>query len=356
MVDRIIRVGIRFAVVFVALAMFFGAPSTDAGERAKVWIKSSIDGTSQPSYVILPEGFDPQGPPVPLLVALHSWSRDLEYRGWTMERLAEERGWIYLFPNFRGPNQHPDACGSLKAQQDILDAVAWAKATYRVDGIRVYLVGASGGGHMTMLMVGRHPEVWAAASAWVGISDLAAWHKLHARGRYGQMMRLSCGGAPGDSPQVDRQYRERSPITHIHRAVNVALDLNTGIKDGHEGSVPIRHTLDAFNAIARAAGCEPISEEEIQQLSRPDGRLKHPRETDQVTDSSYGRQIHLRRHAGGVRVTVFEGGHEILPHAAVAWLEKKVRSTTEEGPKAGDPAVGGAEAGSEGRGTQDLRR
>jgi poly(3-hydroxybutyrate) depolymerase len=280
-----------------------------------------------------------------------------------MERLAEERGWIYLFPNFRGPNQHPDACGSPKAQQDILDAVAWAKKTYPVDERRVYLVGASGGGHMTMLMAGRHPDVWAAASAWVGISDLAAWHKLHAAGRYGRMMRLSCGGAPGDSREVDRQYRERSPITHIHRAVNVALDLNTGIHDGHKGSVPIRHALDAFNAVAHAAGCEPISEEEIVQLSRPNGRLKHPRESDNVKDSSYGRQIHLRRYAGPVRVTVFEGGHEILPEAAVAWLEDKVqrakdkgqstkdkgRSTKDEGRSGGGRMGGGDEVRSGGR-------
>lgn len=327
MADRIIGASIRLAAAFAVWVMFFGALPTNAGERTKVWIKSTIDGTSQPSYVILPEGFDPKRRPVPLLVSLHSWSRNLEYRAWTMERLAEERGWIYLFPNFRGPNEHPEACGSPKAQQDILDALAWAKATYPVDEDRVYLVGASGGGHMTMLMSGRHPEVWAAASAWVGISDLTAWHKLRAADKYGRMMRLACGGAPGDSPEIDRQYRERSPITHVHRAVNVALDLNTGIRDGHEGSVPIRHSLDAFNQIARAAGCDPIGEDEIRQLSRADGRLEHPRESDMVRDPSYGRKIHLRRHAGPVRVTVFEGGHEILPAAAVAWLETKVRRT-----------------------------
>jgi hypothetical protein len=184
---------------------------------------------------------------------------------------------------------------------------------------------------MTMLMAGRHPDVWAAASAWVGISDLAAWHKLHAAGRYGRMMRLSCGGAPGDSPEVDRQYRQRSPITHMHRAVHVALDLNTGIRDGHEGSVPIRHSLDAFNVIARAAGQEPISEEEIQQLSHVGGRLKSPRESDRAKDPLYGREIYLRRHAGPVRVTVFDGGHEILPAAAVGWTEGKVRGMKDEG-------------------------
>jgi poly(3-hydroxybutyrate) depolymerase len=317
------------AVVFILLTLNTTAPLS-AGERSKVMIRSTIDDTLQPSYVILPDGFDPDGQPVPMLVALHSWSRDLEYRGWTLEGLANERGWIYLFPNFRGPNKHPDACGSAKAQQDILDAVTWAKKNYPVDEDRVYLAGASGGGHMSMLMVGRHPDVWAAASAWVGISDLVAWHKLHAADKYGKMMRQSCGGPPGTSIEVDRQYRERSPMSYIHRAANVALDLNTGIDDGHTGSVPIRHTLDAFNAIARAGGHEPISEEEIQQLSRKDGKLAQPRDSDLVKDPSYGRAIVLRRHAGPVRVTIFDGGHEFLPAAAVAWLEKKVRRMKSE--------------------------
>ena len=144
-------------------------------------------------------------------------------------------------------------------------------------------------------------------------------------------MRQSCGGPPGMNPEVDRQYRERSPLNYIHRAVNLALDLNTGVDDGHSGSVPIRHSLDAFNAVARAGGHEPISEEEIQQLSRKDGKLEQPRESDLVEDPSYGRAILLRRHAGPVRVTVFDGGHEFLPGAAVAWLENKVRRTKDEG-------------------------
>lgn len=39
--------------------------------------------------------------------------------------------------------------------QDILAAVAWAQDNDPVDPQRVYLTGASGGGHMTLLMVRR---------------------------------------------------------------------------------------------------------------------------------------------------------------------------------------------------------
>jgi len=294
-----------------------------AGERTKVAIPSTSDGTAQPCYVILPQGFDPNGAPVPLLVSLHTWSGNVEQRSETqqqVEQLAERRGWIYLFPHFRGPNNGPDACGSPTAQQDILDAVAWARRQYPVDASRIYLTGISGGGHMTMLMVGRYPDLWAAASAWVGISDLAAWHQRHAEDHYGAMLRKSCGGAPGDSEAVDQEYRDRSPISHLRRATRVPLDMAAGIHDGFRGSVPIRHTLDAFNAIAEAAGATSVSEEEISQLCQPNGRLERPLPSDQVEDPSFGRRIYLQRTAACARVTIFEGGHEGIARAAVEWL------------------------------------
>ncbi|NLS97784.1 MAG: prolyl oligopeptidase family serine peptidase [Planctomycetaceae bacterium] len=296
-----------------------------AGERMKVQIPSTADGTDQPCYVILPDGCQPDGDPRPLVVSLHTFSGDGEQRQKEFEAEADKAGWIYLFPHFRGPNKTPEACGSLLAQQDILDAVDWAIATYPIDCRRVYLVGCSGGGHMAMLMAGRYPDRWTAVSAWVGISDLAAWHARHAEDNYGAMLRASCGGAPGDSVEVDEQYRIRSPLTWLHRTVGLPLDMAAGIHDGHTGSVPVRQTLDAFNAVARAGGYEAIGEDEIDRLSRPDGRLESPKTSDVEPDPPYGREIHLRRHAGPARVTIFEGGHEGLAGPAIAWLAQHVR-------------------------------
>jgi len=296
-----------------------------AGERRRVTIPSTLDGAEQPCYVILPSGFDRAASPVPLLVSLHSWSADLEQRNRPLEELADQRGWIYLFPNFRGRNDNPDACGSAKAQQDILDAVAWAQAEYPVNDRRIYLTGVSGGGHMTMLMTARYPEIWAAASAWVGISDLAAWYRHTKVDRYREMMRQVCGGAPGESPEIDEQYRIRSPIAHLHHAGQVPFDLAAGIHDGHEGSVSIRHSLDAYNAVAKARQAELISETEIEQLSKPEGRLAKPTVLDQLSDPALGRQIHLRRQTGQVRITIFEGGHEGVSAAAVDWLARHQR-------------------------------
>jgi pimeloyl-ACP methyl ester carboxylesterase len=317
------QLGIQIGLSLIVSVLLLPAQlSYSAGTREKIFVSSSIDRTEQPCYLILPEGFDKNGPPVPLLVCLHTWSGDVEQRQTDTESECGKRGWIFLFPNFRGPNNTPDGCGSLKAQQDILDAVDWVIERYPVDRKRVYLTGASGGGHMSMLMAGRYPERWTAVSAWVGISDLAAWHAKQAQSNYGKMLRACCGGAPGESDQIDRQYRDRSPITWLHRAVDVPLDLAAGVHDGHKGSVPIRQTLEAFNVVAKALGEPLIGEEEIVQLSRPNGRLDDPKPGDTVEDAVLGRAVYLRRNAGKARVTIFEGGHEGISAAALDWLSR----------------------------------
>ena len=141
-----------------------------------VRVKSTLDGTEQPCYFWAPEKAKTEA--VPLIVGLHTWSADYlqlnHYK--TVFAYAEKAGWVFVGPNFRGPNKTPQACGSDYAVQDIVDAVNYAKAKVKVDPARVYIIGGSGGGHMTLLMLGRHPEVFAAGAAFCPISDVARWH------------------------------------------------------------------------------------------------------------------------------------------------------------------------------------
>src|SRR5690606_38771227 len=99
------------------------------------------------------------------------------------------------------------------------------------------------------------------------------------------------------------QLHARSPIHHLKNAALVPLDLNTGIHDGHTGSVPIHHTLDAFNAVAATLGLPGVSQSRINALSQV---LAPP--VSPVEDPAYERRIHLREEAGLARVTIFEGG------------------------------------------------
>ncbi|MFN9719852.1 MAG: alpha/beta hydrolase family protein [Planctomycetota bacterium] len=287
---------------------------------------STLDGETQPILCWAPT--EATSHPTPLFVFLHSWSSDYKQDNtkWLIECVRHR--WIWLHPNFRGINQSAKACGSRFARQDVLDAIDLARKTWKVDEERIYLAGVSGGGHMSLLMAGHHPEAFSAVSSWVGPTDLADWHQFHvSKGRtqkYAKMIEASLGGAPGESAERDADYKDRSPVYHLHQTSDLPISIWAGIEDGHSGSVPISHSLRAFNAIAKGQGTVLISETEIQQLLNRE--LPPPALSEDFSaDTSLDRKVHLRRLSGPSMVTIFDGGHESIPAAAFEWLTTQKR-------------------------------
>lgn len=316
---------LSLAVIFLAV------PCSVCGQLPalnEVDVVSTLDGESQPVLYWAPESATQQ--PTVLFVFLHSWSSDYKQDNSKWQREAVKRGWIYLHANFRGANRSPKACGSRFARRDILDAMKFANQKFNVDKSRVYLAGVSGGGHMAMLMAGHHPDRFSAVSAWVGISDLSDWYRFHVKDgkpqKYAQMILKSFGKPPGEDVATDAEYRDRSPLFHMHRVGNLPVDIHAGVNDGHTGSVPVRHSLQAFNEIARTHGSARVTDAEIESLWT-DRRLTNPRPSDTAEDLSYGRKIFLRRKSGQSRVTIFDGGHESLTAPACDWLALHRRET-----------------------------
>ena len=323
------RLHTRLLSLFVCVTFASAtASAADLPPLQRTSTVSSIDGKTQPVLYWAPKSATQQ--PTTLFVFLHSWSSDYRQDNSKWQAEAVKRGWIYLHPNFRGVNNSQNACGSRLARQDVIDAVHKAKQMFNVDHNRVYLAGVSGGGHMTMLMSGHHANEFSAASAWVGISDMPEWYHFHVKNgqpqRYAKMILQCFGGPPGTSAEIDRQYKDRSPLFHMHKVGDLPLDIFAGVNDGHTGSVPVRHSLRAFNRMAASHGNPTVSDEEMEQLWT-DRRLSSPTKSDQQTDNTLGREILLRRTSNSSRVTIFEGGHESLPVAACDWLQQHRRST-----------------------------
>jgi len=325
---RVMAQGFALSALFFLLAGSMSRTQTSetdgplAAGRQHVMIRSTRDNSLQPSYIIVPPAYNANSAPAPLIVALHTWNFDIErQRFQEFEAGAARHNWIYLFPNFRGVNDHPEACGSEVAQQDILDAVAWTQVHLKVDDKRIYLWGWSGGGHMALLLAARSPDIWAAVSAWAGITDMAAYYREQDRTTQSQL-RACMGGAPGASPAVDSQYRERSSLTSLATAANLPIDIWNGRDDD---DVSPRHAMLAFNKLAEAKNSPQISSEEIAQLTRLGGTLDRPQPGDQVSDAALGRTIFLRRAAGPSRVTVYEGGHMTMAAPTFDWFEKHIR-------------------------------
>lgn len=308
-------------VALLALSSTFMPAQTIKGwpaEVSKVEIPCS-DGAKQPAIWFTPKASGKK----PLLVGLHTWSStyasaggDAVYAKWCIDQ-----GWAFVHPDFRGPNWTPPALGSDRAVQDVVEAVEWAKTQTEVDESRVYLIGVSGGGHMAMLMAGRHPELWTAVSAWCGITDIAQWYGDHTKDskpdRYAQNIEAALGHEPTAD---DAEAKHRSPATHLKAASIVPLDINHGIHDGRKGSVPFVHALQAFNAVA--AQGDRLSPDLITSYYAT--QTLPAAWSSAAPDASFGDKPPLfRTTSGNTRVTLFEGGHEIAHQAALNWLAKQ---------------------------------
>lgn len=245
-------------------------------EMKEIYVNSSMDGTLQPSLLNTSTAEKPR----PLLVGLHTWSFDRYNQVERLLPVAEELKWNLLLPEFRGPNliSNPhgrQACGSILAKQDIIDAVDYVKANYAIDTENILLVGGSGGGHMALLMAAYHPDLWKAVASYVPIADLAAWYNENSL--YAPNIEYCCGGKPeGDSMP---EYESRSPVHYIDDIAKANILIGHGRFDK---SVPCTQSLKLYNELIKR---------------HPDAR---------------------------VFLNIFDGGHELRVNDARDWLLSQV--------------------------------
>lgn len=241
----------------------------------EIKVISSLDGSEESNLFFYPES----GTDVPLVVGLHTWSFDRFNQVDNLLPLCRERGWALLLPEFRGPNvvKNPrafQACGSKPAMQDIIDAVESVTAEYSIDRDNIFLMGGSGGGHMSLMTGAYRPELWRGVSSWCPITDVAAWHGQNPN--YSAHMEACCGGKPGQSQEVDRQYHERSPMSYLNELKKVNLSVHHG---RYDSSVPYTHTRNLAYAL-EALG------------------------------------------AGSFFFEILDGGHDFYPDVAFKWFDK----------------------------------
>ena len=218
---------------------------------------------------------------------------------------------------------------------------------------------------MALLMAARHPEIWAGVSAWAGISDLPAWYaeSFHLNQKYSTDISNNCGGIP-DKDAAHAQFLNeclhRSSITYFPNVVAQLppLDINAGIEDGHTNvpfndgnsithkmyAVPIRHTLNVFNLVASSG--DILTPEQVDTMVgsqngdystvgsiRPELASQGPwpdsfYDNAAVDTATYkvahmDKHVLFRRQSGNVRLTIFNGNHEILYWAALDWLSRQ---------------------------------
>ncbi len=291
--------------------------SASVPSSQNIGITSSVDGSVQPAmWVPAPQ----QGRP--LLVVLHSWSAGYDQQ-WSIPfaKWASDNGWAMIAPHFRGVNKQPTATGSDVAVADVVDAIEYA-AAQGVDADRVFITGFSGGGHMALLMAGRHPELFAGVAAWVGVYDLPGWYRyneLYAPWRhYIPHIKGSCGGAPHPGTAAFDDCVARSPMAHLDaaRAAGLPVYLAGGLLDS---IVPPSQSARAFNQLAAPA--DRFTQRQIELFSR---FTIPPELVGQTAAPSYfgpeDKPVVLTRRSGSTTFVLFHGIHEMMYEPALRWF------------------------------------
>lgn len=217
----------------------------------EISVPSSLDGSLEPSLLWLPPGEVKA-----LVVGLHTWSADRFNQRAGMLPYCKERGWALLLPEFRGPNldtnpRAQEAGGSDVARRDIIDATRYILkhhlSQHQEKPLPLFLLGGSGGAHMSLMVAAREDFQWTAISSWCPITSLVDWHRENPN--YAPHIAAICGGTPAE-PHTAGQYQSRSPLCFAEALSKCTLQLAHG---RHDASVPYTHGWKMAQAIEQFA-------------------------------------------------------------------------------------------------------
>ncbi len=182
-----------------------------------VWYSSS-DGLRIPAILYRPRDI-PAGTHLPAVVAVHGGPTGQWFRGWDPQaQVLADRGYVVIEPNVRGSTGYGVAFRDMNIKdwgggdlEDVAGAAHYLRNLPFVNPERIGIFGGSYGGYMTYMAVTRKPDLWKAALAWIGITDL---HMLYDEDlpHFKDYLREQMGDPERDADL----WRDRSPITHAH--------------------------------------------------------------------------------------------------------------------------------------------
>jgi hypothetical protein len=241
-----------------------------------------------------------------------------------MNVLSVDRGFNYIHPNFRGANNHKDACCSDLVIADIDASIDYALNHANVDTSKVFVIGVSGGGYATLVMFMKSKHRIKKFSSWVPLVDLVKWYEESKirKLKYSDDI-LACTESSGGILNK-KVALEKSPIyweTPTGKLKYSRLEIYTGVYDGMtgNGTIPITHSINFYNKLLNdlkeVDSSKYVSDYEKLTL------LEHRKPLSNY-GSIAGRAVTLVKQSNNIQLTLFEGGHEILTNFAFEELVK----------------------------------
>jgi dipeptidyl aminopeptidase/acylaminoacyl peptidase len=210
------------------LAAEYGDLDPDRFVEAEYVTYESEDGTEIGAL-----RYDSGARPSPAVVMVHGGPHGQAQRGFDLyAQFLAARGYTVLQPNYRGSTGrgrafknaiHGDWGGA--EQADVAAGGRWLADRDWVDADRVAVFGGSYGGYSAYCQLVQYPEQWAAAVAWIGITDLLALYE-ESMPHFKSILEEQLG----DPAENEALYRERSPVTHAGDAAAPVLMLH-GVND-----------------------------------------------------------------------------------------------------------------------------
>jgi len=261
------------------------------------------DGLTLNGYLTLPEGVEPKGLPLVLMVHGGPWARD----SWGCNPYAQwfaNRGYACLQVNYRSSTGYGKKfinAGNKQwgkaAHDDLLDACNWAVAQGYADPKKIAVFGGSYGGYAALAAVTFTPEFFACAVDIVGPSNLKTL--IQSIPPYWKPMRSQFDVRMGniDDPKDADLIREASPLFKADKIVRplligqgandprvkqaeseqivAAIEKNGGRAtyvlypdEGHgfarpENRIDFNARAEAFLAESLGGRCEPLAAEKV---------------------------------------------------------------------------------------------
>jgi dienelactone hydrolase len=172
------------------------------------------DGVLAQGWLATPDGSGP----FPTILDLHGGPQSNELDRFNPDAQAwVDRGFAFFMLNYRGSTglgrDYEQALWGNVGRHELTDMVAAREALVGAriaDPERVVLHGGSYGGYLTLLGLGRRPDLWAAGVAYVAIAD---WRLLYEDAEGLREYEIAMfGGTPEERPDL---YSEASPHTYV---------------------------------------------------------------------------------------------------------------------------------------------
>jgi len=200
-------------------------------ECEHIWYRS-FDGLQIPALLYKPREI-PKDEKLPAIVFVHGGPTAQWFRGFDpYAQFLVDRGYVVLEPNIRGSTGYGVKFRDLNRLdwgggdlEDVAYGAEYLKTLPYVDPKRLAVCGGSFGGYMTFMQVVKKPELWKAASAWVGVTHLRKLYDSSME-HFKYYFRMQMG-----DPEKNAQlWEERSALNYAQN-LKAKLQIVHGVND-----------------------------------------------------------------------------------------------------------------------------